>query len=89
MTIAQRLRGAGIAIAILVLVFPVSAIVTIVCFPFWLWFETHSGIESYGHSGPAQWCYLATYIVLVIVCTAIWSNIRRSTSKRHGSQAPI
>jgi hypothetical protein len=25
--------------------------------PFWGWFEARTGIESLGHSGPADWCF--------------------------------
>ena len=50
---------------------PAAAIVTIVLAPAWRWFESTAGIESYGHSGPATWCYLAVYIVLLIVGTVL------------------
>jgi hypothetical protein len=82
MTFTDRLKGVGIAFAILVLAFPPSAIITIVCAPLWRWFELQSGIESYGHSGPAEWCYLATYIVVVAACTVFWSRVQRVRSTR-------
>ena len=77
MTVTERLHGAGIALAILILAFPTSAIGTIVSAPLWRWFETQSGIESYGHSGPAEWCYLVTYSAVVVVCIVFWSRVRR------------
>jgi len=46
---------------------PAAVIVTMVLAPFWRWFESASTIESYGHSGPATWCYLASYILILIV----------------------
>jgi len=46
---------------------PVSVIVTIVFAPVWRWFESITGVESIGHSGPATWCYLLVYTVFLIV----------------------
>ena len=44
---------------------PISIIITIVLIPFWSWFENSIGIESLGHSGPAEWCYAAIFFLLV------------------------
>jgi hypothetical protein len=82
MTMIERLKGTGIALAILVLAVPVAVVITIVFAPLFRWFETQSGIESYGHSGPAQWCYLATYFAVVFVCAVIWSRGRRGKLTR-------
>ncbi len=46
---------------------PVAIVLTILLSPFWNWFETASGIESFGHSGPSEWCYLVIYIPLLVV----------------------
>ncbi len=35
-----------------------SFLFTLIIFPFWGWFEAVTGIESLGHSGPANWCFL-------------------------------
>jgi hypothetical protein len=40
--------------------------------PLWNWFENSHGIESVGHSGPADWCYLATFSVVVILAVSGW-----------------
>ncbi|HMA06992.1 MAG TPA: hypothetical protein VKP68_03990, partial [Ramlibacter sp.] len=43
---------------------PLSAVVTLLLFPFWSWLEASTGIESVGHSGPADWCYLSVFVLL-------------------------
>ena len=45
---------------------PISFIVTILLFPFWSWIEERFGIESVGHSGPAEWCYWVISVVIFI-----------------------
>jgi hypothetical protein len=41
-----------------------SILATILLFPFWSWFEASTGIESVGHSGPAEWCYAVAFFLL-------------------------
>ena len=43
---------------------PLSILATILLFPFWSWFEASTGIESVGHSGPAEWCYAVVFLLL-------------------------
>ena len=81
MTFSERIRGAAIAIVILILCFPLAILTTIMTSSFWLWFEHTFGIEAYGHSGPAQWCYLVSYGVVVAISTYIWSWIRKHADK--------
>ena len=52
-------------LAIIVIAAPLSAAVTILLFPFWSWLEVSVGIESVGHSGPAEWCYAVVFFLLV------------------------
>jgi H+/Cl- antiporter ClcA len=47
-----------------------SILTTILLFPFWSWFEKTTGIESVGHSGPAEWCYAAAFLLLAV--SAVW-----------------
>ena len=47
---------------------PLSAIVTAVMFPVRFWIESSFGIESMGHSGPVDWCFVAVFASL---CTLI------------------
>jgi hypothetical protein len=34
-------------------------------------------IESIGHSGPAGWCYLVCYSIILSSTSLIWWTIRR------------
>jgi hypothetical protein len=49
-----------------VIAVPVSFIITFVLAPFWNWFESVTGIESIGHSGPANWCFILIFVVLYL-----------------------
>lgn len=51
---------------------PVSFLVTFLLFPFWGWLEASTGIESVGHSGPADWCFVAVFGVTVTVGGVAW-----------------
>jgi hypothetical protein len=46
---------------------PAAIVFTLLTWPFWSWFEAATGIESFGHSGPSEWCYVAMYFVLVAI----------------------
>lgn len=68
-------------IAIIVLSVPVGIILTIALLPLWRWIEERIGIESVGHSGPAEWCYVATFLVSCIsllLCSRRLKNNPRS-----------
>ena len=56
---------------VLVLALPIAFIATILVHPFWRWFERVSGMESFGHSGPAEWCYWFDYIAIVVIGVTI------------------
>ncbi len=71
-----RLKGVGIAFIITFAVMPVAVVITFFTFPFWRWFEETSGIESIGHSGPAEWCYLLVYFIVIVFVAFIWSRLR-------------
>jgi len=38
---------------------PAAFIVTLLLTPLWSWIEATYGVEAIGHSGPADWCFLA------------------------------
>jgi hypothetical protein len=46
---------------------PVAIVGNFLIFPFWSWFEETTGIESLGHSGPAEWTYFLVYGALIAV----------------------
>jgi hypothetical protein len=52
-------------LAIFAISVPLSILITILLSPFWSWFEASTGIESLGHSGPAEWCYLVIFLLFV------------------------
>jgi len=58
------LRRACISVLILVLAMPVTFILTILLSPLWSWIEATYGIESMGHSGPADWCFWLIFTIL-------------------------
>ena len=76
MNTASRLRGFGIALAICIIAAPIAIVGTIALIPLWSWIESRFQIESIGHSGPSEWCYLTTYIVILIGASFIWRVIR-------------
>jgi len=66
--LATVVKGLGLAIILL----PVAIVVTIMLVSFWSWLERVSGIESIGHSGPADWCYPTIYLLMVFSGAALW-----------------
>jgi hypothetical protein len=58
-------------LGVAVIAVPAAILVTLLTWPFWSWFEAATGIESFGHSGPAEWCYAAMYVVLVAIAAAV------------------
>ena len=62
----QPLRIALTLLAIFFVSAPLSILATILLSRFWSWFESTTGIESFGHSGPAEWCYVATFLILFL-----------------------
>ena len=61
----------------LLLAVPVSVFVTLLLLPLWRWTEARLQVESVGHSGPAGWCFLASYALVTAVGGAVWSRRTR------------
>ena len=53
-------------LGLVVIAAPLSILTTILLFPLWSWLEASTGIEAVGHSGPAEWCYAAVFLILII-----------------------
>jgi len=67
-----------VAIALALAAIPATFIVTLLLIPLWSWIEATYGVESIGHSGPADWCFLAVYLVFVAaMLPLLWRNWRR------------
>jgi hypothetical protein len=58
---------------IVVLAVPAAVVLTFMLSPFWNWFEARFGIESIGHSGPANWCFGVVFIVTLCFGFGTWS----------------
>lgn len=59
-----------------VLAAPLSIAATLLLIPFWSFLEAATGVEAVGHSGPAEWCYVAVYGA-VLCAGAAWIVLRR------------
>jgi len=58
---------------------PAAFIITFMLYPLWSWIEATYGIESVGHSGPADWCFFAIFGVLVaLAAMLVWLSWKRS-----------
>jgi len=55
------------AIGVVLVSLPVSAVVTLAMLPVWRWLEARYGIESVGHSGPADWCFEVMFGICVLL----------------------
>ena len=78
----KTMRTILLSVLAMVVTAPISIIVTAMLFPFWSWLESSSGIESVGHSGPADWCYLFMFVLLLAILGAtLVLQIRSSRSQ--------
>lgn len=77
MTLKERLGGAITGLGVALISIPVALIFTILLVPFWSWLEVISGLESLGHSGPAEWCYLVVYLLMVSIGGLSWSLLSK------------
>jgi hypothetical protein len=66
-------------IGILVILVPVAIIITLLIVPFWSWLESASGLESIGHSGPAEWCYFVIYTLLISAYSWFWFMLKKKS----------
>jgi len=64
----NRIKLVLISLTLFIICLPFAFIITVFTNPFWLWIENTFSIESVGHSGPAEWCYITVYLFLI--CTS-------------------
>lgn len=62
-----RMRKTITVILTLLFALPLSFILTVIINPVWKSFENLTGIEAFGHSGPAEWCYWFDYVIISIL----------------------
>lgn len=69
-------------LAAVVLSAPFALALTWMAMPLWSALE-RSGIESVGHSGPAGWCYIASYAVVLTAALLVllWPRSRSVQSQ--------
>jgi hypothetical protein len=71
-------RHVAAAFAILLASAPASILLTLLLLPFWRWLEQSQGVESVGHSGPAEWCYAAVFVACVVLLGSLYAlRVRR------------
>lgn len=78
------MRTGVLAALALLISAPVSIVVTLILLPLWRWSE-FSGFEAIGHSGPAEWCFLAIFTLVAIgSLPGVWmlQGLRRSEVDR-------
>jgi hypothetical protein len=65
-------RRAVVALVLVIVSLPISAVLTLALLPFWRWLEARYGIESVGHSGPSDWCFIVIFIGCVVVAESLF-----------------
>ena len=71
-------RHVAAAFAMLLASAPASILLTLLLLPFWRWLEQSQGVESVGHSGPAEWCYAAVFVACVVLLGSLYAlRVRR------------
>jgi hypothetical protein len=71
-------------LGILLLCVPITFVTAFLLTPLWSWIEARYGIESLGHSGPAEWCFLATFVVLALVCLSTLALVFKTHRRKQG-----
>lgn len=68
----RLIRPLIVTVMIFMAAAPFAFVAAAVLSPLWSWIEASTGLESMGHSGPATWCYLATWIALSALGLLVW-----------------
>lgn len=77
MTFKERLLGTLSGLGVALISIPIALLLTLLLVPFWSWLEATTGYESIGHSGPAGWCVLVVYFVVLTIAGVIWSRLEK------------
>ncbi len=81
MSAFQPVKSAGKTLGVLLASVPLAVVATFMLGSVWKWLEATHGIESWGHSGPAEWCYAASYVGCVLLLAAIAAVVGRSSKR--------
>lgn len=68
----RLIRSLIVVVMIVMAAAPFAFVAAAVLSPLWSWIEAATGLESMGHSGPASWCYLATWGALSALGLLLW-----------------
>ena len=77
-------RIAALTIACAACSLPLAIVTGILTAPLWNAFEARTGIESYGHSGPADWVY---ELLWVLWAAALFGAVLIVRKRSHASVA--
>lgn len=55
---------------------PVTFFATFALLPLWSAIESRYGIESVGHSGPADWCFWTVFVIYLAAAWVFWRLFR-------------
>jgi hypothetical protein len=74
----RALTTVALALLFAAAALPLSAVTTLALLPFWRLVEERYGIESVGHSGPADWCFILIYALWLTAGAAVFAlRVRR------------
>jgi hypothetical protein len=59
-------------LALCLLTAPLAVVATFLLTPLWRWLEATTAIESIGHSGPSDWCFVAVYSFTLVASFSGW-----------------
>ena len=76
MTFKERIKGAVIAIGLLIGLMPLAAVTILFCLPLFRWIEAKFNIETIGHSGVAEWVFLVVYCIYVFITIIVWRLLK-------------
>jgi hypothetical protein len=75
--IGRAFRAGAVALGLMAVAMPIAIVLTLLLLPLWRWIEETWQIESVGHSGPADWCFVAVYLLCLALMGAAWAALGR------------
>jgi hypothetical protein len=73
------MKRVAVIFLMVVVAVPVAVTGTFLMAPVWRWVERTWSLEAIGHSGPATWCFVTTYAVVLGGMLSIRWLARRGT----------
>lgn len=70
----SRVEWIFLGLALLLVSIPLAYFATILAFPLWSLIEQATGIEAMGRHFPSEWCFVATYAVVLVWLRFVWSR---------------